>query len=54
MVTLNLEEHEFETKDELISVLNQISQCIEDGYYSGYTNECIHWYIEVDKESEED
>lgn len=54
MVTLNLEEIEFDTKAEIVNALNELANAIEYGYNGGITNSGVCWGIEGEEEPEED
>lgn len=54
MVTFNLGDCVFETKDDIANTLTEIANSIYRGYTSGITCGGVCWYIEGDEEFEDD
>lgn len=53
MVTLNLGEIEFNTKADIVNVLNELANAIDYGYSSGITCGGVCWDIDGEEESED-
>lgn len=54
MVTLHIGKIEFETKPDIVNVLNELANAIEYGYNGGITNSGVCWGIDGEEEKDDE